>query len=149
MYQSWRYVQCALCWKNQHNVKTVNVVTQIFDRFVKQVCLEILRCFSESISMKVSDIMSFYVLTCPFLSLLVLFRPYLSFYVLTCPFLSLLVLFRPYLSFYVLTCPFLSLLVLFRPYLSFYVLTCPFLSLLVLFFLVLLCPIIIPVMKIM
>ena len=56
MCQSWRYVQCALFWKNQHNVKTVNVVTQIFDRFVGQVCLEILRCCSESISMKVSDI---------------------------------------------------------------------------------------------
>ena len=119
MYQSWRYVQCALCWKNQHNVKTVNVVTQIFDRFVEQVCLEILRCFSESISMKVSDIMSFYVLTCPFSSLLVLLCPYLSFSVLTCPFSSLLVLLCPYMSFSVLTCPFSSLLVLFCPYLSF------------------------------
>ena len=52
--------------------------------------------------------MSFYVLTCPFLSLLVLFRPYLSFYVLTCPFMSLLVLFCPYLSFSVLPSPFMS-----------------------------------------
>ena len=33
MYQSWRYVQCALFWKNQHNLKTVNVETQIFDMF--------------------------------------------------------------------------------------------------------------------
>ena len=33
MYQSWRYVQCTLFWKNQHNVKTVNVVTQIFAFF--------------------------------------------------------------------------------------------------------------------
>ena len=43
----------VLFWKNYHNVKTVNVVTQIFDRFVGEVCLEILRCCSESISMKV------------------------------------------------------------------------------------------------
>ena len=28
MYQSWKYVQCALFWKNQHNVKTVDVLTQ-------------------------------------------------------------------------------------------------------------------------
>ena len=28
------YVLSALIWKNLHNVKTVNVVTQIFDRFV-------------------------------------------------------------------------------------------------------------------
>ena len=42
--------------KNQDNVKTVNVVTQIFGRFVGYVCLEISRCYSESILMKVSDI---------------------------------------------------------------------------------------------
>ena len=46
----------ALIWKNYHNVKTVNVVTQIFGRFVGYVCLEILRCYSGSILMKVSDI---------------------------------------------------------------------------------------------
>ena len=34
----------------------LNVVTQIFDRFVGYVCLEISRCCSESILMKVSDI---------------------------------------------------------------------------------------------
>ena len=34
----------------------LNVVTQIFDRFVGCVCLEISRCCSESISMEVSDI---------------------------------------------------------------------------------------------
>ena len=46
----------ALIWKNKHNVKTVNVVTQIFGRFVGNVCLEISRCYGESIVMKVSDI---------------------------------------------------------------------------------------------
>ena len=41
----------------EHNVKTVNVVlTQIFGRFVGYVCLEISTCYSESILMKVSDI---------------------------------------------------------------------------------------------
>ena len=35
----------------------MNVVTQIFDRFVGLVCLEISRCYSESILMKVSDIL--------------------------------------------------------------------------------------------
>ena len=34
----------------------MNVVAQIFDRFVEKVCLEISRCYSESILMKVSDI---------------------------------------------------------------------------------------------
>ena len=34
--------------KNQHNVKTVDAVARIFDRFVGQVCLEISRCCSES-----------------------------------------------------------------------------------------------------
>ena len=38
-----------LFWKNSLNVKTVNVVTQIFDRFVGYVCLEISWCCSESI----------------------------------------------------------------------------------------------------
>ena len=38
----------ALIWKNQHNVKTVNVLTQIFGRLVGNVCLEISRCYSES-----------------------------------------------------------------------------------------------------
>ena len=49
-------VLSALIWKNQHNVKTANVVAQIFDRFLGQVCLEISRCCSKSIIMKVSDI---------------------------------------------------------------------------------------------
>ena len=35
---------------------------QIFDRFVGQVCLEIVRCCSESISMKVSDL-TIYIFT--------------------------------------------------------------------------------------
>ena len=34
----------------------MNVVRQMFDRFVGEVCLEISRCFIESISMNVSDI---------------------------------------------------------------------------------------------
>ena len=46
MHQPWGYVQ--------HNVKTVNVVTRIYGRLVGQV--EISRCCSESISMKVSGI---------------------------------------------------------------------------------------------
>ena len=38
-------------------IKTMNVVlTQICGRFVGYVCLEISRCYSESILMKVSDI---------------------------------------------------------------------------------------------
>ena len=37
-----------------YNVKTVNVVTQIFDRFVGQFCLKISRCCSKSILMRVS-----------------------------------------------------------------------------------------------
>ena len=42
----------------------MNVVTQIFDRFIGQVCIEILRCGSESMSMKVSDlIMAFKCMT--------------------------------------------------------------------------------------
>ena len=42
----------------------MNVLTQIFDRFIGQVCIEILRCCSESISMKDSDlIMAFKCMT--------------------------------------------------------------------------------------
>ena len=55
MHWSWIYVLSAFIWKNQHNVKTVNVVARSFDRFVGQVCLEILRSRSESILMKVSE----------------------------------------------------------------------------------------------
>ena len=32
--KSWTFVWWALIWKNQHNVKTVNIVTRIFGRFV-------------------------------------------------------------------------------------------------------------------
>ena len=50
-------VWSALIWKNLHSIKTVNVLlTEIFDRFVGNVCLEISRCYYESILMKVSDI---------------------------------------------------------------------------------------------
>ena len=44
----------ALIWKNQHNDKTVNVVTHIFGPFVGLVRLE--RCYINSISMEVSEI---------------------------------------------------------------------------------------------
>ena len=37
----------------------VNVVARIFDRFEGYVCLEISRCCSESISMKVSDVITY------------------------------------------------------------------------------------------
>ena len=49
-------IVCIILEKFKLNVKTVNVVTQIFDRFVGKVCLEILRCCSGAISMKVSDL---------------------------------------------------------------------------------------------
>ena len=49
-------IVCIILEKFKLNVKTVNVVTQIFDRFVWKVCLEILRCCSGEISMKVSDL---------------------------------------------------------------------------------------------
>ena len=54
-YQSWTYVLSALIWKNQHNVKTVNVVARSLNRFVGQVCHEISRGCSESILMKISE----------------------------------------------------------------------------------------------
>ena len=47
----------ALIWKNQHNVKTVNVVARIFDRFDQdRFVLKFRRCCRESILMKVLDI---------------------------------------------------------------------------------------------
>ena len=52
---SHEHVLFALIWKNSHKVKAVNVVARIFDRFVGQVSLEISRCCSKSILMKVSD----------------------------------------------------------------------------------------------
>ena len=42
--------------EKQHNAKTVNVVTRILGQFVGQVSLEKSSCCSESILMKVSDI---------------------------------------------------------------------------------------------
>ena len=42
--------------KNEHNDKTVNVVTRIFGRFVGYVRLKISRCWSKSILMKVLHI---------------------------------------------------------------------------------------------
>ena len=49
-------IVCIILEKFKLNVKSVNVVTQIFDRLVWKVCLEILRCCSGAISMKVSDL---------------------------------------------------------------------------------------------
>ena len=37
----------------------MNVVTQIFDRFVGKVCLEILSYYGQSISLKVSDLIRY------------------------------------------------------------------------------------------
>ena len=51
------YVWWVSIWKNQHNIKTVSVVTRIFGRLVGQLNV----IYIKSISMKVSDIIIYIV----------------------------------------------------------------------------------------